>query len=170
MVNNKKVRLSGIAYESLVNGPGLRRVFFAQGCKHNCKGCFNTSTHSFAGGELISIDLLIESIKSNPMLKGITFSGGDPFEQAEEFGYMASKIKELGLSIWCYTGYTFEYILNNKENKGWRFLLNNIDTLVDGKFEEDKKDDKLKFRGSSNQRIINVKESLRSNSIVVLDF
>ncbi|MDW8802447.1 anaerobic ribonucleoside-triphosphate reductase activating protein [Clostridium sp. A1-XYC3] len=167
---NRQIRLAGIAYESLVNGPGLRRVFFAQGCRHNCKGCFNPSTHDFNSGELKSINELVKSIKENPMIKGVTFSGGDPFEQAEEFAYMAEKIKELGLNIWCYTGYTFNCIIDraNKE-KGWENLLSNIDVLIDGKFEEDKKDDSLKFRGSSNQRIIDVKESISSGTIVTME-
>lgn len=170
-MSEKMIRLSGIAYETLVNGPGLRRVFFAQGCIHNCEGCFNPSTHCFDGGELKDMDELIEDIKSNPMLKGVTFSGGDPFEQAIKFAYMADKIKQLGLNIWCYTGYTFEYILQNAKNKkGWLNLIQDIDVLVDGKFEKTKINSSLKFRGSSNQRIIDVKESLRLNRLVVLDF
>ncbi|KAI3349623.1 anaerobic ribonucleoside-triphosphate reductase activating protein [Clostridium botulinum] len=167
---DKKIRLSGIAYESLVNGPGIRRVFFSQGCNHNCKGCFNPDTHDFNGGEERNIDELIEDVLCNPMIKGITFSGGDPFERADEFSYMAKIFKENNKNIWCYTGYTFEYINDNLErNKGWRDLINNLDVLVDGKFEEDKKEDGLKFKGSSNQRIIDVKESLKSNKVVIFD-
>lgn len=166
----KKIRLAGIAYESLVNGPGMRRVFFAQGCRHNCKGCFNPSTHDFNGGELKDTDDLIGQIKINPLITGITFSGGDPFEQAEEFAYMADKIKKLGLNIWCYTGYTFEHILYNTQNIHWRSLINNIDVLVDGKFEESKKDSKLRFKGSSNQRIIDVKVSLISHRIIEISY
>lgn len=167
---SKQVRLAGIAYESLVNGPGLRRVFFAQGCKHNCKGCFNVSTHPFQGGSLRNIDELVNEVKENPMLKGVTFSGGDPFEQAEEFAYMAKKLKEFNLNIWCYTGYTFEYIFNNKNRySGWGKMLNYIDVLVDGKFEEDKKNTNFKFRGSSNQRIIDVKKSMASKRIEILE-
>ncbi|MBN1066478.1 anaerobic ribonucleoside-triphosphate reductase activating protein [Clostridium botulinum] len=167
---DKKIRLSGIAYESLVNGPGIRRVFFSQGCNHNCKGCFNPDTHDFNGGEEKEIDKLIEDVLCNPMIKGITFSGGDPFERADEFSYMAKIFKENNKDIWCYTGYKFEYINDNLEiNKGWKDLINNIDVLVDGKFEEDKKEDGLKFRGSSNQRIIDVKKSLKSNKVVIFD-
>ncbi|NFG62061.1 MULTISPECIES: anaerobic ribonucleoside-triphosphate reductase activating protein [unclassified Clostridium] len=167
---DKKIRLSGIAYESLVNGPGIRRVFFSQGCNHNCKGCFNPDTHDFNGGEEKNIDELIEDVLCNPMIKGITFSGGDPFERADQFSYMAKIFKENNKNIWCYTGYTFEYINDNLEgNKGWKDLINNIDVLVDGKFEENKKEDGLKFRGSSNQRIIDVKESLKSNKVVIFD-
>lgn len=170
IIVNNKVRLAGIAYESLVNGPGIRRVFFAQGCRHNCKGCFNPSTHCFKGGELRDISVLIHDIKNNPLIQGVTFSGGDPFEQAEAFGHMAYKIKELNLNIWCYTGYTFEYILNNVDNKYWQELLRNIDVLVDGKFEEDKKDQGLRFRGSKNQRIIDVKKSLQYGNITIKNF
>lgn len=168
------IRLAGIAYESLVNGPELRRVFFSQGCKHNCKGCFNPETHSFELGEEKDIDELIEDVINSPFIKGVTFSGGDPLEQADKFAYMAKKlndrIKDRDFNIWCYTGYKFEYILNNLDEKlGWRELINNIDVLVDGKFEEDKKEEGLKFKGSSNQRIIDIKESLKSKKIVVLE-
>ncbi|AOR22314.1 anaerobic ribonucleoside-triphosphate reductase activating protein [Clostridium taeniosporum] len=167
---DKKIRLAGIAYESLVNGPGIRRVFFSQGCIHNCKGCFNPDTHDFNGGEERDMDELIEDVLCNPMVKGITFSGGDPFERAEQLSYMAKIFKENNKNIWSYTGYTFEFIMNNLEKrKGWKDLINNIDVLVDGKFEEDKKEDGLKFRGSSNQRIIDVKESLKSDKVVLLD-
>lgn len=167
----KTIRLSGIAYESLVNGPGMRRVFFAQGCKHNCKNCFNSETHNFAGGEERDIDQLIKDTLSNPILKGITFSGGDPWEQAEEFAYMAKVFKENGLNIWSYTGYKYEYIMENKNKRlGWDELINNIDVLVDGKFEEDKMEDGLKFKGSANQRIIDVKESLKTGEIMTLKY
>ncbi|HBC95249.1 MAG TPA: anaerobic ribonucleoside-triphosphate reductase activating protein [Clostridium sp.] len=166
LVVKKKIRLAGIAYESLVNGPGMRRVFFAQGCRHNCRGCFNPSTHDFSGGELEDTDELIMQVKNNPLITGVTFSGGDPFEQAGEFAYLAEKIERLGLNIWCYTGYTFEYIVGSTQNEQWQSLINNVDVLVDGKFEEDKKDSKLKFKGSGNQRIIDVKKSLKSHKVV----
>jgi anaerobic ribonucleoside-triphosphate reductase activating protein len=166
----KTIRLSGIAYESLVNGPGMRRVFFAQGCKHNCNGCFNKDTHDFYGGEGRDIDELIKDTLDNPILRGVTFSGGDPWEQADKFAYMAKAFKEKELNIWSYTGYTYEYIIENKGIRvGWSDLLNNIDVLVDGRFEEEKQQDGLKFRGSTNQRIIDVKESLRLNEIITMD-
>lgn len=168
---DKSIRLSGIAYESLVNGPGMRRVFFAQGCRHNCKGCFNSDTHDFNGGEDRNMDELIESVLDNPILRGVTFSGGDPWEQADKFAYMAKRFKKNNLSVWSYTGYTFEYILEHKdERNGWNELLNNIDVLVDGKFEEDKMVEGLKFRGSSNQRIIDIKETLKQGNVITLDY
>lgn len=163
-----KVRLSGIAYESLVNGPGMRRVFFSQGCKHNCKDCFNKETHDFNGGEDRDMDELIEDVLKNPFIKGVTFSGGDPFERAEEFAYMAKRFKAAGLNIWSYTGYTFDYILNNLEKRsGWKELLNNLDVLVDGRFEKSKAEPGLKFKGSTNQRIINVPESRKKGKIIL---
>lgn len=164
------VRLSGIIHESLVNGPGMRRVFFSQGCRHNCPECFNPETHDFNGGYLWNMDKLIEDVKANPMLKGVTFSGGDPFEQADKFAYMAENFKALGLNIWSYTGYTFEYIKENLDTRPeWRKFIKNIDVLVDGRFEADKKQEGLKFRGSSNQRIIDVKESLKAGKAVCID-
>ena len=170
-MDNKLIRLSGIAYESLVNGTGIRRVLFSQGCKHSCKGCFNVDTHSFQGGELKDMDEIIKSIGENPMIKGVTFSGGDPLEQADKFAYIAGEIKKQGKNLWCYTGYTFEYIIENKDKlKGWRELLDNIDVLVDGKFEVNEKSDEIKFRGSRNQRIIDVKESLKTGEVKVLDY
>lgn len=168
---DKNIRLSGIAYESLVNGPGMRRVFFAQGCRHKCKGCFNPDTHDFNGGEDRNMDELIEDVLENPMLRGVTFSGGDPWEQADKFAYMAKIFKEHNLNVWSYTGYTYEYIWEHKdERNGWNELLNNIDVLVDGRFEEDMMQEGLKFRGSYNQRIIDVKESLKEGKIIVLEY
>lgn len=163
----KEIRLSGIAYESLVNGPGMRRVFFAQGCRHNCTGCFNPETHDFKGGEAMDMDMLIEDVKENPLLKGITFSGGDPMEQADKFVYMAKEFKKLGLNIWCYTGYKFENIV---EDKVKREFLSYIDVLVDGKFEENLADENLKYRGSANQRIIDVQKSLEEEKVEILKF
>ena len=114
------------------------------------------------------MDELIKDVLEEPFLKGVTFSGGDPFEQADKFAYMAKKFKDNGLSVWSYTGYTYEYILEHKsEHKGWDELIKYLDVLVDGKFEEDKKEDGLKFRGSSNQRIIDVTNSLKENKIVL---
>ncbi|MBD7910943.1 MULTISPECIES: anaerobic ribonucleoside-triphosphate reductase activating protein [Clostridium] len=166
----KMIRLAGIAYESLVNGPGLRRVFFSQGCKHNCRGCFNPDTHDFSSGEERDMDELIQDVVENPMIKGVTFSGGDPFERAQEFAYMAKKFKEHGLNIWSYTGYTYEYILENIDKvPGWKELMGNLDVIVDGRFEEDKKEDGLRFRGSNNQRIIDVKKSLKLKKVITVD-
>lgn len=152
-----EIRLAGVIESSINNGDGIRKVIFAQGCKHNCKGCFNPETHDFDGGYLCDTDKLIQRINEDYMIDGITFSGGDPFEQAYAFAEIAKNINK-NLTIWCYTGYTYEYLLEHKnEHEGWEELLNNINVLVDGKFEEDKKDRSLKYRGSSNQRIIKLR-------------
>lgn len=165
------IRLSGIAYESLVNGPGIRRVYFAQGCIHNCEDCFNPTTHDFQGGKLLDMEELIKDVELNPMIKGITFSGGDPLEQADKFSYMAMRFKHRGLNIWCYTGYTFEYILEHQYEKiGWCELLKYVDVLVDGKFEREKKQINLKYRGSDNQRIIDVQKSINTGQIIILNY
>ena len=163
---SKKIRLAGIAYESLVNGPGMRRVYFSQGCRHNCEGCFNPDTHDFNGGEERDMDELIEDALDNPLLKGITFSGGDPLERAAEFAYMAKAFKKAGLNIWCYTGFCFEQLLGNDDAIE---LLKYIDVLVDGPFIEAEKDEELLFRGSRNQRLIDVQQSLCCREVVLFD-
>jgi anaerobic ribonucleoside-triphosphate reductase activating protein len=170
MKDEKKIRLAAILHESLVNGPGIRRVLFSQGCPHNCKGCFSPHTHSYTEGMLVDMDQIIEDIRKNPMLRGVTFSGGDPWEQADKFSYIARAVKSLGLSIWCYTGYTFEYILENiYKREGWNELLKYVDVLVDGPFDETRTEAELKYRGSSNQRIIDVQASLETLGAVALD-
>ena len=152
-----KIRIAGIVEESIVDGPGIRMVVFTQGCKHNCKGCHNPESHSFTGGYLMDIEEILEEIKSNPLLDGITLSGGEPFEQWQACSELARGVKELGLSVVSYTGYTFEEIL---KVDGFRKLLLQTDTLIDGKYEEEEKSLLLQFRGSKNQRIIDVKRFL----------
>jgi len=164
------IRIAGIINESIVDGPGIRMVVFAQGCKHRCPGCHNPETHSFEGGKLVSVDSILELAKRNPLLDGITFSGGDPFEQAEAFTVLAREAKKLNLDIMTYTGYTYEYIVeNSSRHRGWETLLNETDILVDGRFEMDKRNLLLKFRGSENQRLIDVKRTSSENRIVVID-
>lgn len=153
-----------------MDGPGIRMVVFAQGCKHRCPGCHNPETHSFDGGTLVTVDSIIDQAKKNPLLDGITFSGGEPFEQAEAFAVLAKEAKKLNLNIVTYTGYTYEYIVENFLNfSGWEALLNETDILVDGRYEEDKRNLLLKFRGSENQRIIDIKRTKSENRIVVMD-
>lgn len=164
------IRIAGIIKESIVDGPGIRMVVFAQGCKHKCPGCHNPETHSFDGGTLVTVDLILEEAKKNPLLDGITFSGGEPFQQAEAFAVLAQKAKKLNLHIVTYTGYTYEYLLENSlRHKGWDALLDETDILVDGRYESDKRNLLLKFRGSENQRIIDVKRTKAENRIVIMD-
>lgn len=162
------LRIAGIIKESIVDGPGIRMVVFAQGCKHRCPGCHNPETHAFDGGTLVTVESIIEQAKKNPLLDGITFSGGDPFEQAPAFSILAREAKKLNLDIVTYTGYTYEYLLENlSRHDGWDTLLDLTDILVDGKYESSKRNILLKFRGSENQRIIDVKRSKMENKIVL---
>lgn len=162
-----QLRVAGTVNESIVDGPGIRYVIFTQGCNHNCVGCHNPQTHAFDGGSLIDINDIIKQVKRNPLLDGITFSGGEPFEQADVLSELAREIKALGLNVMTYTGYTIEYINKNKTyHMGWEKLLSLTDILVDGKFEITKKNLLLKFRGSENQRIIDVGRSIKLNSVV----
>ncbi|SHE27194.1 anaerobic ribonucleoside-triphosphate reductase activating protein [Tissierella praeacuta DSM 18095] len=152
-----KIRIAGIEEESIVDGPGIRLVVFTQGCNHNCIGCHNPETHSFYGGKLVDIDNIINMIIENPLLDGITLSGGEPFEQAIECSILAKRVRNMGLNVVTYTGYTFEEILRNDN---FRELLLQTDILIDGKFDISKKSMMLQFRGSTNQRIIDVKKYL----------
>jgi anaerobic ribonucleoside-triphosphate reductase activating protein len=166
---DSKIRLSGITRESVVDGLGFRYVVYAQGCPHQCRGCHNPSTHSFEGGELVDIDKIIAEISKNPMLDGLTCSGGECFEKAEQFAELAKAVKALGLSVWAYTGYTLEEIIKAKDVRSdWRDFIKYIDVLVDGRFEIEKKDLSLCFRGSSNQRLIDVQRTLDTGKVTLL--
>lgn len=162
-----KIRISGINKESLVDGPGIRYVIFAQGCKHNCKGCHNPSTHDFNGGEEVDINDILNDILSKKHIDGVTFSGGDPFYQAKEFGALAKELHENNINIISYTGFIYENIIDKKD---MRKLLDNIDILIDGPFISEKKTLKKVFRGSENQRVIDVKKSIEEKRIVLLEF
>ncbi len=164
------IRIAGIIKESIVDGPGIRMVVFAQGCKHKCPGCHNPETHSFDGGTLVTVGSILAQAKRNPLLDGITFSGGEPFEQAGAFAVLAQEAKKLNLDIMTYTGYTYEYLLKNPlRHRGWDALLDETDILVDGRYESDKRNLLLKFRGSENQRMIDVKRTKAENRIVLLE-
>ena len=165
-----EIKIAGIIKESIVDGPGIRLVVFTQGCVHNCIGCHNPETHSFSGGYYMKIDEIINMVKRNPLLDGITLSGGDPFVQPKVCANLANKVKEMGLNVVTYTGYTFEEIIQEMEiNNSWRELLYATDILIDGRFDINKKSLLLKFRGSKNQRIIDVKRSLNEKKIILAD-
>lgn len=166
-----KIRLATneIQRDSIVDGEGIRSVIWTQGCIHNCKGCHNPETHSFQEGILVDVDIIKEMISSLEGQDGLTFSGGDPMEQAEACSEIAKYSKKIGLNIWCYTGYTFEELLKKSEYiPAIKDFLNNIDVLVDGKFVLEKKSYDVVFRGSKNQRLIDVKLSLEKNKVVEL--
>lgn len=158
-----KIRLAaGLQTDSIVDGLGIRTVIWTQGCSHNCKGCHNKETHDFTGGKEFELEEIKKKIAKLEYQDGITFSGGDPMFQPEACSILAKFIKEQDMNVWCYTGFTFEELLKmSKKNKFIIEFLKNIDILVDGKFDIVKKSYNIKFRGSTNQRIIDVQKSLK---------
>ena len=166
-----KIRLAidEIQRDSIVDGEGIRSVIWTQGCPHNCRGCHNPETHSFTSGYLIDVEDIIKKIDTLEGQDGITFSGGDPMEQAEACYYIAKHCKELGLNIWCYTGYTYEALLEKSKHFPYiKKFLSVIDVLVDGKFIIEQKSLNLKFKGSKNQRIIDVPKSLKEKKVCLV--
>lgn len=163
------LRIAGTVNDSIVDGPGIRFTIFTQGCPHRCKGCHNPQTHDLYGGKIVTIDNLIIQIQSNPLLDGVTFSGGEPFLQAESLAELGKYIHaHTSLNIVTYTGYTFEELLSvSNVDKACMRLLEESDILIDGLFIESEKSYELRFKGSSNQRCINVKDSLLQNKIVL---
>lgn len=164
-----KIRLaSDIQQDSIVDGTGIRAVVWTQGCSHNCPGCHNPGTHDFKGGFEVDVDEVNEAISELEFQDGITFSGGDPFFQAESCAKIAEYVQSLGMNVWCYTGFLFEDLLkmSSKKKEIMKFL-SNIDILVDGPFIISKRSYSAKFRGSSNQRIIDVKKSLEEGKTVL---
>ena len=158
-MTQETLRLAGIEEESIVDGPGIRYVLFTQGCRHNCKGCHNPQTHPFSGGTLYHLDSLLAAYKENPLLAGMTFSGGEPFEQALALSHLAKAVHKLGGNIITYTGYTYEKLLTLcQKNKSIKDLLDETDLLIDGPYIENLRDLELEFRGSSNQRILSKKD------------
>lgn len=163
------MRLAGINSESVVDGDGIRMTIFGQGCPHHCEGCHNPSTWDFDGGEETSIESVVAKVKENPLLSGVTFSGGEPFVHAHDFYEIAKAVHNMGLDVWSYSGYTLEELQKLSEtNSDIKNFLNEIDVLVDGKFILAKRDLSLRFRGSSNQRVIDMKATKEKGEIILL--
>lgn len=149
-----KIRILDILEETMMDGPGLRTSIYCAGCAHHCPGCHNPQSWDFAGGREVTVDELLEVIKADEFAN-VTFSGGDPLYQVEAFTELARRIKEeTGKTIWCYTGFTYEEVLADTRLSQ---ILPYLDVLVDGPYVEALRDTNLPFRGSSNQRIINLK-------------
>ena len=161
--------LGGIKELSIVDGIGFRYVIFCSGCPHRCNGCHNKHLWELESGNEVSVEELFENIKNLPDHVNITFSGGEPFFQAKAFSNLAKKIKEnTNKTIWCYTGFRYEDLIeSNKEE--FIELLKNIDVLVDGPFILEQRDITLPFRGSSNQRIIDVRKSIIEGKVVEIN-
>lgn len=165
------IRIAGVIRESIVDGPGIRFTVFCQGCPHGCPGCHNPATHDFSGGYDCQIEKIIKAVDENPMLDGITFSGGEPFCQPEAFLEIAKKIKERkdrNLNIVAYTGFTYEELIElGKKKIAILELLQLTDLLIDGKFIEAKRDLTLQFRGSQNQRIIDMARTRTEGKVIL---
>lgn len=165
-LNTIFLRLAGVVKESIVDGYGLCYVIFTQGCPHHCRGCHNPQTHDFNKGYLQDLASLYDEICKNPLLQGVTFSGGEPFMQAKNLSILAKHIKALGFNLTIYTGFTYEELVQEKSMKE---LLVLADILIDGKFILEQKDLSLKFKGSKNQRIIDVVKSLEQGKVILFE-
>ena len=165
-----KIRIAGFEPESIVDGEGIRFVIFTQGCPHHCEGCHNPETHDFGGGKLTDTDALFEESTENPLTGGVTFSGGEPFCQAEALYELGKRFKERGLHLMAYSGWTFEELLIKAESEEYiGKLLSILDILVDGRFELAKRSLMLKYRGSENQRIVDVQRSIVENIVAEVE-
>jgi anaerobic ribonucleoside-triphosphate reductase activating protein len=162
------IRIAGVVKESIVDGPGLRFAVFTQGCAHHCPECQNPETWDFEGGYDCGIDKILKAMDENPLLDGITMSGGDPLYQAEASYSLCSKVKEKGLNVVVFTGYTYEELIELEKKDPWiEKLLGVTDILIDGRYEKDKRDLTLIFRGSSNQRVIDMNASRKEGRAVL---
>ena len=157
------IRILNILHDTTVDGPGFRTSIYCAGCRHHCPGCHNPESWDFSSGYEVAIDQLMQEITADPFAD-VTFTGGDPFFQAEGFAELARRIKtETTKTIWCYTGFLYEHLL---EQPRYRTLLEQLDVLVDGPFIMAQRDEDLLFRGSANQRLIDVQASLKAGTVV----
>lgn len=161
------LRVAGIVEDSIVDGDGFRFTIFVQGCPRRCFHCQNPETQPLEGGHIETIDGLMQQIQSNPLLTGVTFSGGEPFLQCAPLARLAKKIHAAGLDLWSYSGFTLEE-LQARHDQATDALLNEVDVLVDGEYVEELRDLTLHFRGSSNQRVIDMNATRQKGQIVLL--
>lgn len=158
------INILNIIHDTTVDGPGFRTSLYCAGCRHECPGCHNPQSWSFENGQPMEIEALYDEVMSDEFAD-VTFSGGDPLYQAPAFAQLAKMIKENSTkTIWCYTGFLFETLLHQE---GTMQLFQHIDVLVDGPFVMSLRDTELLFRGSSNQRIIDVQASLKQGETVL---
>ena len=160
------MRIAGTVQDSIVDGPGFRFTVFTQGCSHHCPGCHNPQTHDPSGGTEHTVEELLERMRSNPLTDGLTLSGGEPFEQPEDCLLLAQGAHESGLNVWSYTGYLVEFLCD-QGTEAQKALLREVDVLVDGPFLLDQRTLSLPWRGSRNQRVIDVPKSLENGDVVL---
>lgn len=160
------MRLAGIVRDSIVDGPGVRDVIFFQGCSHHCKGCHNPQSWNPHGGEECSTRQVRNELRDST--NDVTISGGEPFNQISPLIDLVARLRRQdGKDIWIYTGYTYEYLVNEYPHIIYWLSTAGVEVIVDGRFEEDKKDPNLRFRGSSNQRLIDLKKSFEQKKVVL---
>lgn len=163
-----ELKIADIVTESVVDGTGFRFTIFTQGCPHKCEGCHNPTTHDFNGGHVFDTEEIMKMVLRDPLLDGVTYSGGEPFMQPRPLYELSQKLHAKNFNVWCYTGFTLEELKKKAQtDEDIKNLLCGIDVLVDGKFILKKKNLLLKFRGSSNQRIIDMNKTRESGSIVL---
>ena len=164
-----KLQIAGIVDDSIVDGDGCRLTVFVQGCARRCPGCQNPETQPMEGGHAIDTAAILQQMAENPILSGITFSGGEPFLQPAPLASLARAVHQRGLDVWSYSGFTLEELAERAEkDKATRALLSELDVLVDGPYEEAQRDLTLHFRGSRNQRVIDMKKTKKAGRIVLL--
>ena len=163
------IRIAGIESESIVDGPGFRFAVYTQGCPHGCPGCHNPQTHPFEGGKLAEPAKLLELAQSSPLNNGITLSGGEPFCQAHELAEFARLARDAGYGIWAYSGYTYEQLTGDNAPQGASELLDLVDVLVDGRFVQELSSYDASWKGSTNQRVIDVKRSAAAGKPILWD-
>ncbi|MCL1798082.1 MAG: anaerobic ribonucleoside-triphosphate reductase activating protein [Eggerthellaceae bacterium] len=163
----ENIRLYGTAGDSIVDGVGLRYSVFVQGCPHVCPGCHNPESQAFKGGYLANIDNLVKEISANKLINGVTLSGGEPLAQSKASLALAKKLKAHDFNLWLYTGYLFEDIMAGQVDSDAQELIALCDVVVDGPFVEALQSYELKWRGSSNQRVIDVARTLEVGEVVV---
>ena len=163
-----ELRLAGIVEDSIVDGPGLRLAVFVQGCPHGCPGCHNPEAQPFEGGRTIRSGEVLARLTANPLLDGLSLSGGEPFEQAEPLAELAEGAQARGYDVMIWSGYTFEFLMAHRDERpGWRRLLDASDVLVDGPFLIAQRSLGLSYRGSRNQRILDLRRSIAENAPVL---
>lgn len=163
-----ELRIAGVVQESIVDGKGIRYTVFTQGCPHHCPGCHNPQTHDFHGGKTVGVGELFEEFRKNPMLKGMTFSGGEPFCQPVPLTELAGLVHGIGKDVTVFSGWTYEQ-LQAKHDPQVDALLQETDVLIDGPFLEAQKNLELAFRGSENQRVIDMNKTRRQGRLVLLE-
>ena len=168
-----KIRIADVVEESFVDGEGVRFAIFVQGCPHHCQGCHNPTTHDFNGGHIVETDKLIDEIKNAALISGITLTGGEPLCQIKACTEIAAATKALNMNVWCYTGYVYENLIDDKTAHTDFFtpdevndLLKYVDVLVDGPYIDSERDLTMTFCGSTNQRLIDIKKSLNMKKII----